>query len=472
MNDMRPHVVIIGGGFGGIAAARQLERAAVRITLVDRRNHHLFQPLLYQVATAALNPSDIAHPIRSILRRQKNVRVLLAEAQRIDVDQKRVVLDDGHLDYDYLIVATGVTHSYFGNDHWAAHAPGLKTVEDALDIRRRIYLAYEAAEREKDPAKQHEWLTFVVVGAGPTGVELAGALAEIGLHTLANDFRSIDSTQVEVLLVEGCGRILPSYPENLSAKAQKQLERLGVKIRTGAYVTAIDDGTGPEVPAGDAKPAKRAPGVEIAGEHVGARTVLWAAGVEGSPLARSLGTPLDRQGRVAVEADLTIPGHSEVFVIGDLAQVPQDGEPIPGVAQGALQGGKHAATCIRRALANKPYTRFIYRDKGSLATIGRAAAVADLGRVRLSGFVAWILWWLIHIIFLIGFRNRLLVFFSWAWSYFTFQRGARLITGTTPTLPRVTDSIAGTDRVTDTAVKTLSSAETVQVSATGHPPTR
>ncbi len=416
----RPHLVIIGGGFGGLMAARRLKRAPLDITLIDRRNHHLFQPLLYQVATAALNPSDIAYPIRGVLSRQKNVRVLLAEARSIDVAKKRVVLDSGTLEYDFLIVATGATHSYFGNDQWAENAPGLKTVEDALDIRRRIYLAYEAAERESDPERQREWLSFVVVGAGPTGVELAGALAEIGLHTLARDFRSIDPTEVEVLLIEGCDRVLPSYPEQLSAKARKQLEGLGVKVRTGSYVTSIDDA-----------------GVDIGDERIPARTALWAAGVRASSLAGSLGVALDRAGRVLVEDDLTIPGHREVFVVGDLAAISCGGTPVPGVAQGAIQGGKQAADNIRRTLVGKSHRPFRYRDKGSMATIGRAAAVADVGRLRFSGFLAWVFWWLVHITFLVGFRNRILVMFSWAWSYVTFQRGARLITGKIPALPPV-----------------------------------
>ena len=420
MPDTRPHVVIIGGGFGGLAAARRLARAPVRITLIDRRNHHLFQPLLYQVATAALNPSDIAYPIRAILRRQKNVQVLLAAAKQIDVAKKTVLLDSGELAYDYLIVATGATHSYFGNDQWAENAPGLKTVEDALDIRRRVYVAYEAAERESDPDKQREWLTFAVVGGGATGVELAGALAEIGLHTLAEDFRSIDPTRVEVLLIEGCDRVLPSYPEKLSAKAKKQLAAMGIEVRLGEYVTAIDE-----------------TGLDIGDDRVAARTVLWAAGVQGSPLAKSLRAPLDPQGRVVVADDLSVPEHSEIFVVGDLAHVEQDGQLVPGVAPSAVQGGKHAADCIARELAGKARADFRYRDKGSLATIGRAAAVADLGRLRFSGFLAWVFWWLVHIMFLIGFRNRFLVIFSWAWSYVTFQRGARLITGKTPPLPTI-----------------------------------
>ena len=421
MTDHIPHVVIIGGGFGGLYTARALRRAKVRITLIDRRNHHLFQPLLYQVATAALNPSDIAYPIRAILRKQDNATVLLADAERIDTAAKRVVLRNGELHYDYLIVATGATHSYFGHDDWAAHAPGLKTVEDALQIRKRIYLAYEAAERESDPECRRQWLTFVVVGAGPTGVELAGALAEIGHHTLARDFRSIDSTQVHVVLVEGRERVLPPYPEKLSAKARTQLEKLGVEVQTESFVTQIDDD-----------------GVTIGDERIAAKTVLWAAGVQASPLARSLDAPLDRAGRVRVEPDLSIPGHAEVFVIGDLAAVSCDGKEVPGVAQGAIQGGKHTGKNIRRRLAGAGTVRFRYKDKGSLATIGRGAAVADVGR-GFSGYFAWMFWWVIHVFFLIGFRNRLLVLFHWAWSYITFQRGARLITGDISQLPQLSD---------------------------------
>lgn len=422
MQHTRPHLVIIGGGFGGLEAARALRHAPLDITLIDRRNYHLFQPLLYQVATAALNPADIAYPIRSVLRKQRNVRVLLAEARRIDVGNREVVLDDGALHYDYLIVATGVTHSYFGHDEWARHAPGLKTVDDALDIRRRVYLAYEAAERESDPARRQAWLTFVVVGAGPTGVELAGALAEIGRHTLARDFRSIDPTQVRVVLLEGSDRVLPPYPRMLSDKARRHLERLGVTVRTDAYVTAIDEG-----------------GVCVGEERIAARTALWAAGVQASPLARSLGVALDRAGRVVVEPDLSIPGHAEVFVVGDLAAVRSAGKEVPGMAQGAIQGGRHVAANIRRAMAGAPHAPFRYRDKGTMATIGRAAAVVDAGAVKLSGFWAWMFWWLVHVMFLIGFRNRLLVLFGWAWSYMTFQRGARLITGEIPPLPPVTD---------------------------------
>jgi NADH dehydrogenase len=404
--------VIIGGGFGGLYAVRALAKAPCDITLVDRRNHHLFQPLLYQVATAALNPSDIAYPIRSIVRKHKNVRVLLGEARSIDRKRRVVEVDDSTIEYDYLIVATGATHSYFGHDEWADYAPGLKTVEDALEIRRRVLLAYEAAEREIDLELQREWLTFVVVGAGPTGVELAGALAEIALHTLVKDFRAIDPRLAKIILVEGQDRVLPGYVEKLSAKADRQLAKLGVEVRANTFVTGIDEH-----------------GVAIGEERIGARTVLWAAGVAGSPLAETLDTSLDRAGRVHVTETLALPDDDRVFVVGDLAALEQNGSQVPGVAPAAIQGGKHVAANIKRALKKQPLEPFRYKDKGSLATIGRAAAVADLGRLKVSGLFAWWLWWAIHIAFLIGFRSRLLVMFGWAWSYFTFQRGARLITG-------------------------------------------
>jgi NADH dehydrogenase len=423
MSD-RPHVVIIGGGFGGLFAAIRLKNAPVRITLLDRKNHHLFQPLLYQVATAALNPSDIAYPIRAIFKKQKNARVLLAEAKSIDVDRKVVVLDDGELGYDFLVVATGATHSYFGQP-WQQLAPGLKSIDDALEIRRRVFLAYEAAERESMHVEQRAWLTFVVVGAGATGVELSGALGEIGLHTLARDFRRIDPTQVKVILVEGKDRVLPTYPEKLSVAAKKSLEKRHVEVRLGARVTAIDSA-----------------GVVLSdGERIASRTVLWAAGVQASPLAASLGAPLDRAGRVDVMPDLSVPGHPEVFVVGDLAHATCDGTEVPGVCQGAMQGGRHAGAVIDALSRGKPRPAkpFAYRDKGSLATIGRSSAVAWVGRVQRAGFFAWLLWWAIHIFYLIGFKNRFLVFFSWAWQWLTFQRGARLITGEMPALPPVRD---------------------------------
>jgi NADH dehydrogenase len=409
-----PHVVILGGGFAGLAAARALRRAPVRITLVDRRNHHLFQPLLYQVATAALNPGDIAYPIRSVLRRQHNARTILARADGIDLQARTVALQDGVLPYDYLLVATGATHSYFGHDDWEPWAPGLKTVEDALEMRRRVLSAYEAAEREPDPAHVQELLTFVVVGAGPTGVELAGALIEIGRRTVARDYRSFDPRSLRVLLLEAADRVLPPYPADLSAKAASQLRRLGVEVRTGAKVTAIDRG-----------------GVSIGAERIAARTVLWAAGVAASPLGKAMAAPLDRQGRVLVEPDLSVPGHPEVFVVGDLMSRTQDGKPVPGVAPAAIQSGRAAARNILLRVRGQPTRPFHYFDKGSLATIGRAAAVGEIGGVHVSGFLAWWLWWLVHIAYLIGFRNRIACMIGWAWQYFAFARGARLITGRT-----------------------------------------
>ncbi|HWU91032.1 MAG TPA: NAD(P)/FAD-dependent oxidoreductase [Kofleriaceae bacterium] len=426
----RPHVVIIGGGFGGLEAAKALAKAPVTVTLIDRRNHHLFQPLLYQVATAALNPGDIAYPIRAALARQPNVRVLLASAEGIDVAEHRVRLDGGVLEYDYLIIATGATHSYFGKA-WSGLAPGLKSIEDALEMRRRIFLAYEAAEREADPAAQRDWLTFAVVGGGPTGVELAGALGEIGLHTLAHDFRTIDPTQVRVVLFEGADRVLGTYPPKLSEAARRSLERRHVEVRVNTRVIGIDD-RGVTVVGSDGKE-----------EHVGARTVLWAAGVEASPLGAQLGAPRDRAGRIEVSPDLSVPGHPEVFVIGDLARMVCDGEQVPGVAQGAIQGGRYAAKIIaaevRRGVAAGAAARpaFRYRDKGNMATIGRASAVIATKRFTKTGLLAWLLWWAVHIMFLVGFRNRVAVMLQWAWSWLTFKRGVRLITGPVGELPPV-----------------------------------
>lgn len=407
-----PRVVIVGGGFGGLNAARQLCRAPVRVTLIDRRNHHLFQPLLYQVATAALNPSDIASPIRRILRKQANLEVLLAEAKSIDLARKAVALEDGSIPFDYLIVATGARHSYFGHDEWAPFAPGLKSIGDSLEIRRRVLTAFEVAERETDAAKRRAWLTFVVVGGGPTGVELSGALCEIAKHALAKDFRRIDPTQAQIILLEGSDRVLAPFAPQLSESARRQLERLGVDVRTGQLVTGID----PD-------------GVSAGSEKIAAHTVLWAAGVAASRLGRTLGVPLDRAGRVIVEPDLTVPGHGEVYVIGDLASLTQDGAPVPGVAPAAIQEARHAADNILRSLRGENRRPFRYRDKGSLATIGRSAAVAELGRFKLSGTLAWLAWLFIHLLFLIGFRNRFIVIFQWAWSFVTYDRGARLITG-------------------------------------------
>ena len=412
-----PHVVIIGGGFGGIYAARSLRKAPVRVTIVDRRNHHVFQPLLYQVATAALSPSDIAYPIRAIVSSQPNTSVILGEATAIDTAARRVILSDGALDYDYLVLATGATHSYFAHPEWERNAPGLKTIEDALEIRRRVLVAFEAAERETDPAKQAAWLTFVIVGAGPTGAELAGALSEIARKTMLRDFRRINPSSARVILVEGRERVLPTYSEKLSESARAQLADLGVEVMTDALVTSVDAH----------RVRLRKTGIDT---DVPTRTVLWAAGVEASPLARSLGVPLDRAGRVPVQPDLSIPGHDNVFVIGDLAAFPQsDGTLVPGVAPAAIQEGVFIGKLIARLATGGVRGTFRYRDKGSLATIGRAAAVAQFPHGSLTGFPAWSAWLAIHIFFLIGFRNRVLVMLQWAWAYVTFQRGARLITG-------------------------------------------
>ena len=409
--DRSPHVVVVGSGFGGMAAAAGLKRAPVQVTIIDRANHHLFQPLLYQVATAALSPADIAAPIRRVFRHQANVSVILADAMSIDVAGKSVTLADGAVDYDVLILAAGVTHAYFGHDAWAEFAPGLKTLKDALAIRRHVLMAFEIAEREPDLARQRSWLTFVIVGGGPTGVELAGTLAEVARETLARDFRHINTASARVILVEASPRVLGAYTEELSASARSQLEKLGVAVWTGVQVTGID-----------------ALGVCIGPERIDARTVLWAAGVAGSPLAQTLGVPLDRVGRVFVEPDLTIKGRDDVYVIGDLAHVEADGALVPGVAPAAMQAGRHTALNIVRTLRGQPREPFRYRDKGMLATIGRGAAVAKIGPIKASGYFAWLLWLFVHIFFLIGFRNRLIVMIHWAWSYVTFDRGARLIT--------------------------------------------
>ena len=419
-----PHVLILGGGFGGLWATRALANAPVRITLVDRTNHHLFQPLLYQVATAGLSAPDIAAPLRHILHRQRNVTVLLGEARGIDLAGKRVVLDDagegcGSLDYDTLIVATGATHAYFGHEDWAVHAPGLKTLDDALAIRRRILTAFEAAEREDDPALRAAWMNFVVIGGGPTGVELAGTLAEIARHTLPREFRRCDPRQAQIHLLEAGPRVLAAMPESLSNSARKQLERLGVNVHTGQAVTAID-----------------AQGVSLADSRIESRSVLWAAGVAASKLGHQLGVELERAGRVAVQPDLSIPGHPEVFVIGDLARVVQaNGQPVPGIAPAAKQMGTYTAATIRARLCGEPVQHFRYRDYGNLATIGRMAAVVDLGRLQFSGLLAWWFWLAAHIFFLIGFRNRLVVMLDWAWSYWSYQRNARIIIGASTRLP-------------------------------------
>jgi len=416
--DPRPHIVILGGGFGGMAAAHRLDDPALRVTLVDRRNHHLFQPLLYQVATAGLSAPSIAAPLRQILRKQQNVTVLLDEAQDIDLANQRVQLAQGPLDYDYLIVATGATHAYFGHDDWARHAPGLKTLDDAFAIRRRVLLAFEHAEREDDPARRQAWLNFVVVGGGATGVELAGTLAEIARHTLPREFRRSDPRSASILLVEAGPRVLPAFAPELSAKAQKQLEKLGVQVRTGTAVTAI----GPDQ-------------VRLGEDVLASRTVLWAAGVAASPLGQQLDTPLDRAGRVQVTPELAVPGHPQVFVVGDLASVTQaDGRPVPGIAPAAKQMGRYAADAILARLRGRTAPApFRYRDDGTLATIGRLSAVAQFGKVKLSGMLAWWVWLIAHVYFLIGFRNRLVVLLDWAWSYWTYQRHARIVTGSEPT---------------------------------------
>jgi NADH dehydrogenase len=421
---MTAHVVIIGCGFGGLAAARVLKRPEVRVTVVDQANHHLFQPLLYQVATAGLSATEIAAPIRHILRRQKNVTVLMAHVRRIDPERRRVVLDGSEaIEYDFLIVASGAMHSYFGRDEWASAAPGLKTLEDAFEIRRRILTAFERAERESDPAAVSAWLTFVVIGAGATGVELAGTLAEIARHTLRGEFRRIDTRRARVILLEGADRILPPYPDTLSARAQHQLERLGVEVRTGCLATALDS-----------------TGVSIGDTRIAARTVLWAAGVAASPLGATLGAPLDRAGRVRVQPDLSVPDQPEVFVVGDLASARSGSEPVPGIAPAAKQMGTHAARNVLARIAGQPTRPFRYRDYGTLATIGRRAAVAVIGRVRLWGYPAWLAWLFAHIFFLIGFRNRFVVLMEWAWSYWTFERHARIVIGDTARRPDGVDA--------------------------------
>ncbi len=453
-SQSNPRVVIVGAGFGGLNAAQALASLPVQITVIDRKNYHTFQPLLYQVATAGLSPGEIAAPIRSILRSHKNIAVLMAEVTGFDLARRVVKTPDSEIPYDYLIVAAGATHSYFGHDEWEPYAPGLKTIEDALEIRRRVLLAFELAERQASSGETATPLNFVVVGAGPTGVELAGTLAEISRHALAHEFRSIDPARTHILLLEGGPRVLPAYPEDLSRSAEEQLHRLGVEVRTSTIVTQIEPGA-----------------VDVGNTRLPATVILWAAGVAASPLGKSLGIPIDRAGRVLVEPDLSVPGHPEVFVIGDLAALKDEhGKMLPGVAPVAIQQGRFVAKLIRQELKSQgapPFSRnsrkggdfdlhsdvhadvhpdvhpdvqsehsavrpaFHYWDKGSLATIGRAAAVADFGRIHISGFLAWLSWLFVHILFLIGFRNRLLVFIQWAWSYVTYERAARLITGST-----------------------------------------
>ena len=407
-----PQVVIIGGGFGGLDAARGLKGAPVRVTLLDRHNHHVFQPLLYQVATAALSPGDIASPIRWILRHQANIEVQLADVRSIDPGNHIVLTDRDPVPYDFLIVAAGAAHAYFGHPEWADRAPGLKTLDDALEMRRRVLLAFEAAERVKDSAEQRRLLTFVIVGGGPTGVELAGALAEIARQTLRDDFRHIQPESARILLLEGGPYLLAAFPESLRQAARTSLDKLGVEVRTGAAVTGVDD-----------------EGVTVGGERIAAQTILWAAGVAASPLAASLGVPLDRAGRVVADATLTVPGHPEIFVAGDICSFQQDGRPLPGVAQVAKQQGAQAARNVLHAVRSEPLEPFRYRNYGNVATIGRGSAVVDIGPVRASGWFAWIFWLFLHVFWLIGFRNRVAVLGEWAWAYLTFQRRIRLITG-------------------------------------------
>ena len=417
----RHRLVVVGGGFAGLTAVRALARAPVEITLLDRRNYHLFQPLLYQVATGGLSPADISAPLRGVLKRQRNAAVLLAEATGIDVEARRVELERGSLPYDTLLVATGATHHYFGHPGWQERAPGLKTIEDATAIRGRILRAFEDAERESDEAARRALLTFVVVGAGPTGVELAGAIGELAAHTLKRDFRRIDPATARILLVEAAGRPLPPYPESLSRAAAESLSRLGVELLTGTRIEEIDP-EGVVVSSGEGR------------RRIPAATVLWAAGVQASPLASALaeqtGAELDGNGRIRVQPDLSLPGHPEVLVLGDMCRLDDaEGNPLPGVAPVAMQQGRHAARSLRRRLAGKSTRPFRYRDRGSLAVIGRAAAVAELGPLRFSGYPAWLLWLFVHIMYLVGFANRVLVLFQWAYSYLTRGRGARLITG-------------------------------------------
>lgn len=411
--EREPHVVILGGGFAGLNAARALARAPVKVTVVDRANHHLFQPLLYQVATAALTAPDIAAPLRKVLRRQENAHVLLGEVIDVDVERRRVVLDHGTLEYDYLLVATGMTHNYFGNAEWSRYAPGLKTLGEALDIRSRVLRAYEAAERETDPERRTELLTFVIIGAGPTGVEMAGALKEIASRTMARDFQNIrPEKEVQVVLLEGLDEVLPPFATESSRAARAALEDMGVEIHTGAMVSEVD---AHGVTYGD-------------GERIPASTVVWAAGLKATPITERLGAELGKGGRVKVRPDLTIDGHPEIFVLGDLIDLEQDGEPLPGVAQVAIQSGRFAAKQIEKEiLGYEKAPRFVYRDKGTMATIGRASAVADVGDSHFRGFFAWALWLVVHILFLVDFRNRVAVMLEWAYAYLTWRRSARVI---------------------------------------------
>ena len=408
----KPHVIIVGAGFGGLEAAKKFTCENVRVTVIDRTNYHLFQPLLYQVATAALSPADIAAPVRAVLSKCRNVEVILAEVQSVDVDAKKVKTVDLEIDYDYLILATGARHSYFGHNEWEKLAPGLKSLEDAVELRRRILLAFEYAEKTTDEAARRAAMNFVIIGGGPTGVEMAGAIAEISRHTLAKDFRHINPSEARVILIEGEPRLLAAYPPDLSESARKQLVELGVEVRTSTRATNLTEA-----------------GVQIGDEFIPCRVKIWAAGNNASFVGKTLGIPVDRVGRVIVNNDLTIPGHPEVQVIGDLANFPhQTGEPLPGISPVAMQQGRHAARNVLAMINGRKPQRFRYRDKGTMATIGRNKAVADLKFMHLSGLPAWLAWLFVHIVFLVGFRNRLLVLFQWAWAYLTFDKGARLIT--------------------------------------------
>jgi NADH:ubiquinone reductase (H+-translocating) len=423
-NPSGPRVVILGAGFAGINAAKALAKAPVRVTVVDRKNHHTFQPLLYQVALAVLSPAEIASPIRAVMRRDRNVEVLLGDARGFDLNRHLVFIDGLELPYDYLIVAAGATHAYFGHPEWEQIAPGLKTIEDAIEIRRRVLLAFETAEREVIAGRPSPALSFVVIGAGPTGVELAGAIADISKRYMEHDFRAIDPSKARIILLEGGPRVLPVYPQDLSASAEKQLTHMGVEVRVNAMVTNVEPGM-----------------VTVGQEKIPAAVILWGAGVSASPLGRMLGVPTDRAGRVLVEPDLSVPGHPEVFVAGDLAASKiDDTRMVPGVAPAAIQMGKFAARQVKRSVEGKPREKFVYWDKGSLATIGRSHAVADLGKLHFSGYFAWLSWLFVHLFFLIGFRNRLLVMAEWAWAYITYNQGARLITEPTehepPAQPR------------------------------------
>jgi NADH:ubiquinone reductase (H+-translocating) len=406
-----PSVVIIGAGFGGLQAARKLGDAPVKVTVIDRTNHHLFQPLLYQVATAALSPADISSPVRHVLKNQKNTNVVLAEVTGIDVHNRRVLMQEKSISYDYLVVATGARENYFGHDEWRSVAPGLKSIEDATTIRRKVLLSFELAEQERDPERVKELLTFIVVGAGATGVELAGAIAEVSHKALVSEFRHIDPRHARILLIEAGPRILPAFPEALSRKAHQELVKMGVEVRVGLAVSGVD-----------------AQGVTATDEHIGSQTVIWTAGVQASQAGQWLGTETDRAGRVKVSGLLTIPDYPEVFVIGDTALNMQDGRPLPGVAPVAMQQGRYVAAAIKQRVTGKSVLPFHYHDKGSMATVGRSFAIVKLGPLQISGFLAWVTWMAVHIMYLIGFQNRLLVMMQWAWAFLTFQRRARLIT--------------------------------------------